>query len=331
VKKGHLAVEFGDGTKLESDNLIAFNDKVLEEFGDHVDTSGEIAAKMLRFNQTIQNPTYDQENGTPLEGKLISNSFGDYEWYMRVGVELDSREVAIARQNGMLITHNPKNLERFPGTKPFSLFICVTGHAGVTTLRSMENPAHDKFEPERIKKEEKRKKAEKDYKAFCDEIRALISKHAALDVGEEAISDDLKKFLGGKNASSESGGEYEVTKKIIIGPTKGKKSSGGGGGGGGGGGRKRAHLSFSDLRIVRVDPSKPIVKVFFTPETKSEYKVSLLRSGLEDKETILFKDPKAKKWESERKMSKPKKGERVELTIEVSEEAFLSAFELELF
>jgi hypothetical protein len=332
VKKQHLAVKFGDGTKLESSNLDSFNDLVLSEFGNHVD-GGETAAKMLRFNKTIQYPTNDLEDGSPLVGKLTSKSFGEYEWYMRVGVELDSREVAVARQNGMLITHNPQNLERFPGTKPFSLFVCVTGSAGVTTLRSMENPAHDKFEPERIKKEEKRKKAEKDYKDFCDEIRALISKHAALDVGEEAISDDLKKFLGGKNASSESGGEFEVTKKIMIGPTKGKKSSGGGGGGGGGGsgGRKRAHLSFSDLRIVRVDPSKPIVKVFFTPETKSEYKVSLLRSGLEDKETILFKDPKAKKWESERKMSKPKKGERVELTIEVSEEAFLSAFELELF
>jgi hypothetical protein len=328
VKKQHLAVKFGDGTKLESSNLDSFNDLLLSSFGNHVD-GGETAAKMLRFNRTIQHPTNNLEDGSPLVGKLTSKSFGEYEWYMRVGVELDSREVAVARQNGMLITHNPQNLERFPGTKPFSLFVCVTGSAGVTTLRSMENPAHDKFEPERIKKEEKRKKAEKDYKEFCDEIRALISKHAALDVGEEAISDDLKKFLGGKNASSESGGEFEVTKKIMIGPTKGKKSSGGGGGGGGG--RKRALLSFGDLRIVRVDPSKPVVKVFFTPKTNSEYKISLLRSGLEDRETILFKDPKAKKWESERKMSKPKKGERVELTIEVSEEAFLSAFELEMF
>jgi hypothetical protein len=333
VKKGHLAVKFGDGTKLESNNLDAFNDLVLFEFGSHIDTSGETAAKMLRFNQTIQNPTNNQENAMPLLGKLTSKSFGEYEWYMRVGVELDSREVAVARQNGMLITHNPQNLERFPGTKPFSLFVCVTGSAGVTTLRSMENPAHDKFELDRIKNEEKRNKAKLDYKEFCEEIRVLISKHAALDAGEEAVSVDLQKFLGGKNDSSDSAGEFEETTKIKIGPIRKMKKTEptGGGGGGGSGGPKRVRFPYRDLRIVRVDPGKPVVKVYFTPVTSSAYKLSLLRSGLEESETISFRDPKSKKWEEERTMPKPKKGERIELTIEVSELAFSSAFELEIF
>jgi hypothetical protein len=251
---------------------------------------------------------------------------------MRVGVELDSREVAVARQNGMLITHNPQNLERFPGTKPFSLFICVTGSAGVTTLRSMENPAHDKFEPERIKKEEKRKKAEKDYKEFCDEIRALISKHAALDAGEEAISVDLQKFLGGKNDSSDSAGEFEETTNIKIGPIrKVKKTFPPPPPPPNGTGPKKIRFAYDDLRIVRLDPNKQVVKVYFTPDAKSAYKFSLLRSGLEDRESILFRDPKSKKWEAERTMPKPKKGERIELIIEVDELAFSSAFELEIF
>jgi hypothetical protein len=333
VKKGHLAVEFGDGTKLESNNLIEFNDKVLAEFGDHVDTSGETAAKMLRFNQTIQNPTNNQENGTPLEGTLISNSFGDYEWFMRVGVELDSREVAVARQNGMLITHNPKNLERFPGTKPFSLFVCVTGRAGVTTLRSMENPAHDRFEPDRIKKDEKRKKAEKDYKEFCEEIRALIVKHAGLDAGDEAVSVDLEKFLGGKNESTDSEGEFEETTRIKIGPirkvkktTPKRKRKGTGEIA-----DRRHYFELKDLRIVREDPNELLVKVYFTPKADSAYSLSLLRSGIEESEVIAFRDPKSKTWEKVRKMPKPKNGERIELTIEVSELAFTSAFELEIY
>ena len=331
VKKQHLAVKFGDGTKLESSNLDSFNDLVLSEFGNHVD-GGETAAKMLRFNKTIQYPTNDLEDGSPLVGKLTSKSFGEYEWYMRVGVELDSREVAVARQNGMLITHNPQNLERFPGTKPFSLFVCVTGSAGVTTLRSMENPAHDKFEPERIKKEEKRKKAEKDYKEFCDEIRALISKHAALDAGEEAVSVDLQKFLGGKNDSSDSAGEFEETTKIKIGPMrKVKKTFPPPPPPPNGTGPKKIRFAYDDLRIVRLDPNKQVVKVYFTPDAKSAYRFSLLRSGLEDRETILFRDPKSKKWEAERTMPKPKKGERIELVIEVDELAFSSAFELEIF
>jgi hypothetical protein len=251
---------------------------------------------------------------------------------MRVSNDLDAREVAVARQNGMLITINPQNLKRFPGTKPFSLFVCVVGSAGVETLRSMENPSHNAFEPDRIQKPDKRKKAEDDFVVFTDEIRDLISKHAALDAGEEAVSVDLQKFLGGKNDSSDSAGEFEETTKIKIGPfRKMKKTEPTGRGGGGGGGPKRVRFPYRDLRIVRVDPGKSVVKVYFTPVTNSAYKLSLLRSGLEESETISFRDPKSKKWEEERTMPKPKKGVRIELTIEVSELAFSSAFELEIF
>jgi hypothetical protein len=126
----------------------------------------------------------------------------------------------------------------------------------------------------------------------------------------------------------------EETTKIKIGPFRKMKKTeptGGGGGGGGGGGLKRVRFPYRDLRIVRVDPGKPVVKVYFTPVTNSAYKLSLLRSGLEESETISFRDPKSKKWEEERMMPKPKKGERIELTIEVSELAFSSAFELEIF
>jgi hypothetical protein len=197
----------------------------------------------------------------------------------------------------------------------------------------MENPAHDRFEPDRIKKDEKRKKAEKDYKEFCEEIRALIVKHAGLDAGDEAVSVDLEKFLGGKNESTDSEGEFEETTRIKIGPIrKVKKTTPK---------RKRKgtseiadrrhYFELKDLRIVREDPNELLVKVYFTPKADSAYSLSLLRSGIEESEVIAFRDPKSKTWEKVRKMPKPKNGERIELTIEVSELAFTSAFELEIY
>lgn len=179
-----------------------------------------------------------------------SDTFGKYFFAIRVGEELPSRKIGIARKTGMLITKNPPKLQRFSGVRNFDLFVCVIGQDGSQVLRDLENPSHDKFEFERITNEKKRKSHEKKYRAFEKELRALINSHAALDASSEMAIQDFEEFFGGDQENIEEKSRWEEfperikigraikrpkTRTVFVGVDPDGPSGGGGKGKGNGG------------------------------------------------------------------------------------------------
>ena len=83
---------------------------------------------------------------------------GVYRWFLKIlGDDVEKRtRVAIARKEGMLIRHNPKNLERFQLTKSFEMFVCVEGQNGSELLKKKKNPRHDDFEFDRLEEGDRR-------------------------------------------------------------------------------------------------------------------------------------------------------------------------------
>jgi hypothetical protein len=155
-------------------------------------------------------------------GIKTSREFEDFYWAIRIGENAPGKKVGIARKTGMLISRTPPKFERFPGLGNFDLFICVTGHKGSLVLKSLENPAHDAFEEDRISDPVKRKATMEKYKKFVAEVREILNEHAKLQVDQEELTSDLNDLLSGE-FSDESGQEnrIEFTRKVRI--QKGRK------------------------------------------------------------------------------------------------------------
>jgi hypothetical protein len=271
---------------------------------------------------------------------------------MRIGQDIDWRNVGVARQNGMLISHRAKNLQKFTGTKPFDMFLCVIGQSGSQILRAAENPAHTEFEFDRITDPVERKKKLKEYSEFTREIRELIREHAAIDSSAEVFTADLDDFFGGFNTASKDQGESEKSLDLVVhkarratfspgSPVKlggdgeddgtneaekggvENKTSGGKENkrseGKAGGEKQSAGLEVLDPRIVRTHNSNT-VEVYFTPTIKNSFIFSLYRSGEADREASNFKIVKEKTWRSNFVVGEVKKIQRIKLVLELHPE-----------
>ena len=79
---------------------------------------------------------------------------GHCKLWIRVAEGLPSR-VALVRRTGMLVTDQQKNLMRFLSHQSFAALCVFEDPSGNELLRKMENPQHDKFEPDRLPEEER--------------------------------------------------------------------------------------------------------------------------------------------------------------------------------
>jgi len=187
----------------------------------------DIAVSLGAMNQEV-NPQWDESTQdkvqslrtmiTPdFDGVSRSTEFEDFYWAIRVGENADGKRVGIARKTGMLITRKPPKFEKFPGVANFDLFVCVTGHKGSLVLRSLENPAHDAFEEDRISDPQKRKIAMTKYSRFVQEVRDIIKTYAKLEVTEEELTSDLNDLLSGDSSTdSEGDNRIEFPQKVRI-------------------------------------------------------------------------------------------------------------------
>jgi hypothetical protein len=214
IKNKNLEVDFNGQQSLNASNLLAQFEKLLMDLERYPTDDFEYRMAALECAKTIE---FHSEDKT---GVLVSKPFGRVSWYMRIGEPVVWRGVGIARQNGMLITETPQNLLKFPGTKPFDLFLCVEGESGSRILRSIEDPSHTKFEFDRIPDLEERQEAESSYKAFVREVRQLILEHAAMDASEEEFIDDLNEFFSGVEADSINDGNAEISNKLTFDPIR---------------------------------------------------------------------------------------------------------------
>ena len=86
-------------------------------------------------------------------------------------------KVAFVRRTGMLVTTQQSGLIRFPGFRDFAALCVFEDPAGNELLRRMENPTHDRFEPDRLP-EDDRSRGRSALNRVTDWIRSEIRKQA---------------------------------------------------------------------------------------------------------------------------------------------------------
>ncbi len=116
------------------------------------------------------------------------------------------RKVALVRRSGMLITTEQPRLQRFPGFDDFAALCVFEDPDGNALLKDMENPKHDRFEPERLP-ENQRRRGDRALKRIADWIRSSIGEHAKVSntAATSAIS-ELAELLPDPYAEDELGG-----------------------------------------------------------------------------------------------------------------------------
>lgn len=358
ILKGNLEVNFGDEESLTKENLQSKFSILLKQMKLTSEDEQDLFDE-LRSAITVQFPT-DGKSGV-----FISKTFGEVAWFMRVGDEIDWRVVGIARQNGMLISRRAKSLEKFTGTKPFDMFLCVIGEQGSQILRAAENPAHTEFEFDRITDLADRKKKLAEYTVFTKEIRELIREHASIDSNSEIFIDDLDEFFGGfLNPNNDDGSGLKLTDLVVSkrkrieasmgSPIKfgddnvseelsgnfvGRRNKNDSGGksnknkSSGGELTSRTGFTVGDPRIVRQSNATNLVKVFFTTSVKGNIDFALYRSGESEREPMRFKTLADNEWRNSLLVSIKgnKRVSRIELDLELHPEDFNYAHEIVVF
>jgi hypothetical protein len=185
ISKGVLEVNIGHVERLTATNIVEkyrqYKSRLDEAF-EEIDREAVVDA--FQTIETIVNPLQHGEQQIP--------NFGRIDWYFRADDEVDSRNVAVARGNGMLITKRAPALVKFPNLKPFDFFVCVTGGDGSELLKSIENPEHTNFEFDRLDDPKKRSQAKKKYDIFQRTVRDILKRYASYSTTDQIIVDDLQ-------------------------------------------------------------------------------------------------------------------------------------------
>ena len=105
------------------------------------------------------------------------------------------RKVGFVRRTGMLITTEQPKLIRFPGFRDFSALCVFEDPEGNELLRRMENPRHDRFEPDRLP-ERDRMRGRRALNRVTKWIRGEIRKHAGPpEGGQKTVLSELAAYL----------------------------------------------------------------------------------------------------------------------------------------
>jgi len=205
--------------KLNNEELInrASLRTCFEEFYENVENQFEDADDargMLTSALTLHSPT------PGLAGVENSPEFGEFIWALRIDENSNpplEKTVGFARTTGMLITRDPQdNLRRFGNNvKPFDLFIGVSNKNGSSLLKRIENPAHNKFEFDRIPNPEIRKELRRKFQSFTEQIRKLVLKHAQIVADSEREDGALASFFS--TESDFQNGDRELSPMLVVG------------------------------------------------------------------------------------------------------------------
>ncbi|MBC6493552.1 hypothetical protein BEP68_01745 [Microbacterium sp. 4-7] len=311
VLTNKLVVHLGQHEQIDADSIAqAFDDVVDTDLINTLRPTDKVVER-LESARTVRH--HD------LAGALELDDFGTISWYLRLDGVV-GRRVGVARGNGMLITRAAEKLQRFPGLKPFDLFVCVAGDQGSELLRKLENPEHTEFAFDRISDMSERKSAETAYYKFQSRVRDLLREYASVEIDEEVSVDDLDDWFRadfGAGTDSDSGEpnralriafkktrshrENKQTERTGETTTSGRGSSGGDGkhktkggqipgeGSGSAKGALRTGLPVRNLRVVRTEPGSGVADVSFTPVDGSRRTLVLLRSGDSETERLEFR------------------------------------------
>lgn len=170
-----------------------------------------LTQERLKTIDTILQPEHD--------GMQQIAEFGRIDWFLSVGGnDTTGRSVSIARESGMFITRKAPQLQRFPGKKPFDMFVHVTPGKGSDLLKDLENPAHDKFELDRVNDRAERIKIEGVYRRFTEAVKEIIDRYAAVEHTDETVVDDFDEIYSRSVNSDANDQGAERGSKMFISP-----------------------------------------------------------------------------------------------------------------
>jgi hypothetical protein len=199
IKKGTLEVQIGDLERLTAVNIdqkySEYRNKIREVL-EEVDI--DLITEAFQTIETIVSPTH--------HGEQQIQNFGRIDWYFRSDPEIESRSVAVARGNGMLITKAAPQLTRFQNLKPFEFFVCVSGE-GSEVLKSIENPEHDNFQFERIDDPKRRRTIKRKYELFSKEVRGILKRFAEYSSIDQVMVDELQDLFSDISREPNAGGD----------------------------------------------------------------------------------------------------------------------------
>ncbi len=192
-KDGQLEVIIS-GKRINSSNI----DEIYEEYKqifyeypiDSMLLDEEKIKESFKFIETVKNPSQT--------GTQEVSGFGPFDWYLRLGEELNTRKVGISRSTGMLITREPSRLVGFNAYKYFDMHISVKGNKGNNILQALEDPTHSAFNFDRISDRDSSEidAIERGYKNFVKKIREVLKIHAKHESDEEGLVEEAYDLFG---------------------------------------------------------------------------------------------------------------------------------------
>ena len=174
-----LALDALDLFEIDKGSLGDWFDFLEKGIGDEDDGGVEID-RSLRQARAF----WDISNGEP-QAEKQDQDLGHCRLWIRVDEGLPSK-VGFVRQTGMLVTTQQPGLIRFSGFQDFAALCVFDDPKGNELLRLMENPQHDKFEPDRLPRDEQ-KRGRAALSRVVKWIRKEIRKYAAPPVVEGSI------------------------------------------------------------------------------------------------------------------------------------------------
>lgn len=259
-------------------------------------------------------------------------------------------------RNGIYITNNFKkfaqSMASFNGTSDFIALLSPApdqeGAKASRILKSLENPAHDAFEPDRIVEQSRRDEVRLAIKRVVERIRALLKEIAKVEEGGTLQLDDLSEVLADSAGQGESSSkpsdeldpvklEYsDARKSVAKEPQPGAGRNGnavkkGGDGNaklgqrrsnkrqGGGLGSSRA-IGLDDVVLAMDLKRGPLHRrLHFTSMSSGPAEVSLHVSGLYGLETLKVTSSSSGKVANGAILIELNEGERLSLEVELDE------------
>lgn len=198
IHKGKLEVSVGADLRISANNLESVFNSLIQENEENYYGLSEHIAKSMESAKTVISPDRSGDVTRSVVG------FGQYDWFLRVGESVKGRNVGIARDPGMLITRDAKNLQGFNGFNDFDLFVCVKAGStnpetgvvggGAKVIKAMEDPSHTKLEFDWVNPSN-RTEYKSSYKKFTDDVRNFIKEFATPEL-KDVIDIDIEDLLG---------------------------------------------------------------------------------------------------------------------------------------
>ena len=177
-----------DLERLDKSTILEWFDYLIPDsaIGQPRTTEGDAIAEAYQFWDVIRGPDPNAEKEDA--------DLGHCRLWIRVAEGLPSK-VGFVRRTGMLITTQQPGLMRFRGLDDFIALCVFDSDKGNELLRNMENPQHDRFEPDRLPDDERRR-GRSALKRITSWIREEISKCATpASEGEATDLDELAQYL----------------------------------------------------------------------------------------------------------------------------------------